>query len=213
MAYKDEEILKARRAMEQAAKREEEKKHDKEVLDAELEESIFDGMIHIYGEEVPFARRHHEEYGVSMFMPTESFELDELMKKALYPMESRPKYVYGHKSVNITTSLNLTEHKIPTEQIEAFMDYAEKLLRVSGPKVTHLKKRMIKKETYKIGVIEFVSSAIDTKVYNTTFYVVVGENLLIGTIYFPLQYKDRQMKIVKEMVESFEIDKKEKKSE
>lgn len=208
MSYKDEDILKAKRAMEQASRQEEERKHDEENLKAELKESIFDGKIHIYGEVVEFSRRKNEEYGISIYMPTSSYDLDDTLKSVLYPMESRPKYVYGNATVNLVITLNLTSHKIPEDKIEAFLAYTEKMLRAIGPKVTHLKKQVIDKDTYKMGVVEFVSSAIDTRVYNTTFYVVVNEQLLIGNINFPMKYKDRQMQIVKEMLESFQIEEK-----
>lgn len=206
MSLNDEQILKARHAIEEAEKQEKEKRESKENLENELKESIMDGKVHINGQEVEFSRRLNEEYGVSMMMPTTSFDLDEQLKMAIYPSDNRPKYVYGNDSVNLVISLNLTTSRIPEDKLEPFLDYAEKLVRATGPRVTHIKKKMVDKKGCKLGVMEFISSAIDTKVYNTTFYAVVKGQLLIGNINFPLKYKERQLKIVKEMLESFEIE-------
>ncbi len=206
MSFSDEEILKARHAIKEAEKQEKENRTSKENLEAELKESILGGKVHIYGEEVEFSRRRNEEYGVSMMMPTTSFDMDDKLKETIYPMESRPKYVYGNATVNLVVSLNLTTSRIPEDKIEPFLDYAEKLIKATGPKVTHIKKKMIHKEKCRIGVMEFISTAMDTKVYNTTFYAVVKEQLLIGNINFPIAYRERQLKIVKEMLESFEIE-------
>lgn len=203
MKFKDEEILKARRAIEKEAER----KHSEDNINKELEESIFDGVIHIYEEEVQFERRRNEEYGISMMMPAASFEVDEELKKLLYPMDKRPKYVYGNESVNITVSFNYTEHKISEEQLDMFLSYSEKLLRSAGPKVMHVKKQMCQRDGYKMAVMEFASAAVDTKVYNIVFYVSIKGKLLMGTIYFPLELKKRQIKIAKEMLDSFAIEK------
>lgn len=198
----DEEILKARRSIQQ----QEEKNHSQENVEKELEESIFLGKIHIYGEEVEFARRTLEEYGVSILMPVTSYELEEEFKKAIYPMDTRPKYVFGNKSVNITVSFQHTVHKILKEQLEDFMTYSKKLLLSIGPKVMFLQSDMLEKEDDKIGVLEFVSSAMDTNVYNIQFYIPLDDGLLIGAINFPVKYKDRQMKIAQEMLQSVEIE-------
>lgn len=198
----DEEILKARRSIKQA----EEKNHSQENIEKELEESIFSGKVHIYGQEVEFARRTLEEYGVSIIMPVTSYDLDKELKKAIYPMDTRPKYVFGNKSVDITVSFQHTVHKISKEQLEEFLAYSEKLLLSVGPKVMFLQKHTLEKEEDKIGVMEFVSSAMDTNVYNIQFYIPVEDGLLIGAINFPVKYKDRQMKIAQEMLQSVEIE-------
>lgn len=205
MGNLDEEILKARRNI----KEEEEKNHSQENIEKELEESIFSGKIHIYGEEVEFSRKTIEEYGVSILMPVTSYELDDEIKKVIYPMDTRPQYVFGNRSVNITVSFQHTVHKILKEQLEDFMTYSRKLLLSVGPKVMFLKTNMLEKENDKIGVMEFVSSAMDTNVYNIQFYIPEDDGLLIGAINFPVKYKDRQMKIAQEMLQSVEIEREE----
>lgn len=205
MGNLDEEILKARRNI----KEEEEKNHSQENIEKELEESIFSGKIHIYGEEVEFSRKTIEEYGVSILMPVTSYELDDEIKKVIYPMDTRPQYVFGNRSVNITVSFQHTVHKILKEQLEDFMTHSRKLLLSVGPKVMFLKTNMLEKENDKIGVMEFVSSAMDTNVYNIQFYIPEDDGLLIGAINFPVKYKDRQIKIAQEMLQSVEIEREE----
>jgi len=206
MSLSDEKILKAKHIINEAEKQEKEKQESKENLENELKESIMDGKVHIYGQEVEFSRRKNEEYGVSIMMPTTSFDLDEQLKMEIYPSGNRPKYVYGNATVNLVISLNLTNNRIPVDKLEPFLDYGEKLLKVTMPKVTNIERKMIDKEDYQIGVMEFISTAIDTEVYNTTFYVIVKGQILMGNINFPLKYKERQLTIAKEMLESFEIE-------
>lgn len=65
MKYMDEEILKVKRAIIEEEKRKESKKNQEK----EAEESIYDDVIHIIGEEVHFERRIIPELKVSIYMP------------------------------------------------------------------------------------------------------------------------------------------------
>ena len=63
MEYKDEEILKAKKAIAEEEMRRESRKN----LEKEAEESIYDEVVHIVGEEVHFARRVIPELKISIY--------------------------------------------------------------------------------------------------------------------------------------------------
>lgn len=202
MEYMDEELLKAKRQLQEQEK----KSMSEETLERELKESIFDGKIHIFEREVVFARRIISELGISIYMPEEFFKLDDETRKIIYPMDRAPSYVYCSDKINFQIAFNYTENNVPNDGIARFMIIAKKLIENMGPKVRILGTAVIEKDGKNIGIMEFLSKAIDMTMYNVMFYFSLEERLMIGTINFPSEYKKRLVKVAKEIIDSLKIE-------
>ena len=74
-----------------------------------------------------------------------------------------------------------------------------------GPKVTNVEKKAEEKEDFNIGILQFVSRAVDMMVYNIQYYVSMNGKLLMGTVTFPSKYKKRMIPLAKEIIGSIEI--------
>ena len=55
-----------------------------------------------------------------------------------------------------------------------------------------------------VGILSFVSNAIDMTVFNNQFYISINDKLLIGNVNFPSKYKKRFMNMAKEIIMSVE---------
>lgn len=205
MGYQDEEILKAKKALEEEKKR----VQSKENMEKEKEESIYDEVVHIIGKEVKFERRVIPELKVSIYMPESFFQFAEEIKKLIYPGANPPSHVFGGEDLNFQMSLSQTEHAVPDTGMKEFVKISAQLLEAIGPKVTIVEKRVEEKEDMHIGVLDFVSKAVDMPVYNMQFYISVDGKLLMGNVNFPSKYKKRLIPLAKEIITSLEMIKEE----
>ncbi len=206
MAYRDEEILKAKKEIEQAEKRIEANKNQ----EAEAQESIYDEKVHIIGIETHFERRQIPELKVSIYMPENFFQLADDIKKMIYPAGNAPSHVFAGEDINFQMALSQTVHKVPDSGMKEFVDTSAQILQAIGPKVTIVEKIVEEKiddngESFHIGMIAFVSRAVDMMVYNIQYFVSIDGQLLLGTINFPSKFKKRMIPIAKEMIRSIEI--------
>lgn len=200
MGYADEEILKEKRRL----KNEAIKNQSDETIEKEIEESIFDGTIHIYGEGVRFSKRVIEELGICIWMPDEFSVLDKEIAEKIYPFGNRPSHVFASPNINFNIAFNQTNNKVANDEMKEFLKVSRKLIENMGPKARIIKTEVKEKEDINIGIMEFITNAIDTAVYNIIFNVGMDDRLLIGTINFPVKYKKRQVSLAREIIGSFE---------
>lgn len=206
MNYQDEEIIKKRKAI-QAAKQKEEKE---ETIEKEKQESIFEGPIHLFGKVVAFQRREIEEYGLSIMMPDEFEEMDEELKEVLYPYGKAPKYAFASGDISFQITLNLTENLVPDDGIPKFMVMAQKVMERIGPQARILSNVVVKKGERNMGLMEIATNGVDMAVYNTQFYLSLGENkLFIGAVTCPAKNHNRMVPLIKEIIDSVVIKEKE----
>lgn len=206
MEYKDEEILKAKKTIAEEKKQKESKKN----LEKEAEESIYDEVVHIVGEEVHFTRRIIPELKVSIYMPECFFRFSDDVAKLLYPMGNTPSHIFGGQNINLQMLLSQTTHQVPDSGMKEFVDVAAKLVDVMGPKVTIVEKRVEEKqnergEAFHIGILSFVSRAVDTTAYNMQYYISMEGKILMGSVTFPSKYKKRLIPLANEVIGSIEI--------
>ncbi len=201
MGYQDEEIIKAKKAIEEEKKRLE----TQENIEKESEHSIYDGPIKIIGKEVLFQRREIQELCISIYMPESFFLLTGDIAKLIYPGGNSPSHVFGGKDINFHMTFNQTEHMVPNDRMKDFVKISAQMLEAMGPKVTIIEKKVEVREDINIGILEFVSKAVDMMVYNIQFYVSIEGKLLMGCLNFPSKYKKRMIPLAKEVISSFEI--------
>ena len=201
MAHMDEEILKAKKARQI----EEKKERDQLELDKEKAESIYDGMIHIYGRETAISRRIIEDLGISLFMPDEFELMDEEIKKLVFPLSHPPKYVFASGDTQFQITLNPTENVVPNDGIPKFVEISKALMEKMGPHARILATATIKKASKNIGIMEMVTQAVDMNVYNVMFYISINQKVLIGSIVCPAKLHERMVPIAKEILDSIEV--------
>lgn len=206
MKYKDEEILKAKKTIAEEAKRRESKKN----IEKEIQESIYDDKVHIIGEEVHFERRMISELKVSIYMPEGFFRFADDVAKLLYPMGNTPSHIFGEQDINFQMLLSQTTHQVPDSGMKSFVEMASKLIDVMGPKVTIVEKRVEEKknekgEVFHIGILSFVTRAIETTAYNVQYYISIDGKILMGSITFPSKYKKRMIPLANEVISSIEL--------
>lgn len=202
MSFRDEEILEQRQAL--LARQAKEKEQEK--MEQEKEESIFDGIIHLYGKEVVFTRREFEEYGISLLMPETFEELDQEIKDAIYPYGRAPKYAFAAEGIPFQITLNRTEHIVPNDGIPKFMGMAKSVMERIGPQAKVFSNDVVRREERNIGVMEIATRGVDGPVFNMQFYISLQEQrIFIGAITCQGKRHDRMVPLMKQIIDSVVI--------
>ena len=125
MGFQDEEILKKKKELEQQKKLRE----SQDRLEKEAEESIYDEIVHIIGEEVHFQRREISDLKISIYMPETFFLFTDDVKHLVYPGANAPTHVFGGENINFQMSFHQTEHIVPDDGMKKFMDITADLIK------------------------------------------------------------------------------------
>lgn len=201
MSYADEDILKTKL---QLQKKEEEARKEDSVK-KETEELITDGIVHIYGEEVEFERKTLEDLKISLILPKDYDLVDEEMKAVLYPMGNVPTHVFACGTVQGSVALNKTDNPVDNAHIKDFLPKVKKLMEQVGPQTLMLSSKTIEIDEHNIGILQFVSHAIDMNVYNMMAFLSIDSKLLIMSISFPNKMSDRYISIGSQVIDSLEF--------
>lgn len=202
MSKRDEEIVARKRAIQ--IERAEQK--EKETIEAEKAESIFDGRIHIDEKEVNFVRREIGEYGFSLLLPETFTEMAQEDKDAIYPYGKAPYHVYAGEDAPFQVSVNKTEHIVPNSGIPKFMGIAKNVMEKIGPQARILSNYHISRGERNIGLMEIATMGLDGAVYNMQFYLSMSDQkIVIGAITCQAKRHDRMLPIMKEIVDSIII--------
>ncbi len=206
MQYKDEEIMKIKKQMEEEEKR----KKSTKKLEQEMNESIYDEKVHIMGEEVTFERRLIPELGISIYMPEDFFRFSDDITKQICPMGNTPSHLFGQLNIGFQLLFNSTTHQVKDKEIKSFVEVTAKYMDIMGPKVRIIEKGVEQKalqddKMFHIGYVSFVSRALDGNAYNMQFYLSIKEKVLIGSVVFLSKYKKRLIPLAKEIINSIEL--------
>ena len=118
---------------------------------------------------------------VEILLPKEFGIMSEEMMKVKYPSDRRPTLVYTDEPGTINVAFNHSASQVTQEQIETFKDsfvgmfknlYPSAEWKSSGVKVINGRK---------VGYLELITPAVDTKIYNLLFFTDLDSRLLICT--------------------------------
>lgn len=201
MGYADEDILNTKMELQ----KKEEEAHKEDSVKKETEEQIKDGLVHIYGEEVEFERKTLEELKISLILPKDYNLVDEATKAVLYPMGNAPTHVFACGTVQGSVALNQTENPVDNAHIKEFLPKMKKLMEQVGPQTHMISMKTIEMDEHNIGILQFISHAIDMNVYNMMVFLSIENKLLMLSISFPNKMSDRFTAIGNQIIDSLEF--------
>lgn len=200
--FVDEEIIKRKKLLRQMAENAE-----REQVQTENEMSVLDGTVSIYGEEFIFERRKIDETPFSIIIPVVIEKLDEETMNRMFPMgNDRLNAAYSSVRDLFNLTVNKTEVKVPQEHIVGFTDASAQMLDRMAPQVKILKKYTYEIEEIQIGIMEYLTMAMDGKAYNFQCIFPFDDGVLLISFSFHVKVKERMYNIIKQMLSTIHFE-------
>ena len=127
---------------------------------------------------------------------------EELMELK-YPSQRRPTLVYSNKSGGINVGFNLTLQKADQNIIEQYLGVFESSFKNAYPSAEWISAGIKIINGRKIGCLEMITPAMDTKIYNLIFFSDLNEKLLLCTFNCTEKDKNQWEKAAHEIMNSF----------
>lgn len=201
MEYSDELIIKAR----QERERLEEARHSDEVVNNEINQSIYDEEMRVFGIPVRFKDFDIIEDKMTLRMPEDFIARTEDEIKSVYFLGSVPQYVYSNGYLNFMVAINWTNNLIADANIFDFTKFAKRAIERIGPKARILNEEKLQREDGKLSMLQFIAQTIDSVNYNVMFFASLEGRLVIGSITFDQKFTKRLLPVAVEMAKSFHL--------
>lgn len=118
---------------------------------------------------------------VEILIPKNFEIMSEEMMKAKYPSERRPTLVYTDGTGGINVAFNHTVNKATQQQIDAFKENFVTAFKNMYPSAEWKGSGIKEINGRKVGYLELLTPAIDTKIYNLMFFTDLEGRLLLCT--------------------------------
>ncbi len=142
---------------------------------------------------------------IELKIPKDFTLMPEDVIKIKYPENNRPTTVFTNAKTTTNIALNLTEHPANQSLIlkykESFLSTFSKSIPTAEWKSNGVKEINVKK----VGYLEFISPATDTKIYNLLFFTDVDNKLLICNFNCIIQDTNEWVSVANEIFNSLKI--------
>lgn len=118
---------------------------------------------------------------VELKVPKDFEIMSDEMMKLKYPSERRPTLVFTNKSGGINVALNLTKNKANQDLMVQYKENFVKTFKSMYPSAEWIESGIKEVNGKKVGFLELITPAIDTKIYNLMFFTDVEGQLLLCT--------------------------------
>lgn len=116
-----------------------------------------------------------------MLIPKSFSIMSEEMAKTKYPSERRPTIIYTNENGSINIALNHTQNQAKNSEISAYMNTLKKSFENMYPSAQWYNSSVEKINGKDVGVLELLTPATDTEVYNLIWFTDLDGRLLLST--------------------------------
>ncbi|MCS1394013.1 hypothetical protein NXZ77_20790 [Lysinibacillus boronitolerans] len=179
MNFMDEEVIEMTKHARQKKRLE---NIENQLLHTDIVQAIKEGQLTIEDEIIEFAESSFYEDQIRMFIPTAFEEMEPELMDIKYPSSRRPDYIYTSESTSINITMKMMEQQIQEEELEDFTHTMMNILRKLQPDADMLDIGIKEVDGRQIGYFDFITKALDSKIYNLMFLFMVGDNVATGSV-------------------------------
>ncbi|HBT72962.1 MAG TPA: hypothetical protein DEB37_12150 [Lysinibacillus sp.] len=179
MNFMDEEVIEMTK---QARQKKRLENIEKQLLHTDLVQAIKDGQLIIEDETIEFTKMDFYDGQIQMRIPAAFEVMESDLMDIKYPSSRRPDYIYTSESTSINVTLKIMEQQIKAEELEDFTQTMMEILQKMQPTTKMLDIGFNEVNDVQIGYFDFITPALDNKIYNLMFLFIVGENVTMGSI-------------------------------
>ena len=199
--YSDELIIKARRKMEEAQK----KSHSTEVVEQELQQSVYNDVVTVFEVPVAFEDRDIIEGRATIRMPSDFIARTDEEIASVYTLGTKPQYVYSNGYLSFMIAFNWTTNLISNDNIHDFTQFASRAIERTGPQCRILNTEKLNRPDCNLSILQFLAQTLDSVNMNVMFFASIEGRLLIGSITFNQKDAGRLRSLAVEMAKSFHL--------
>ncbi|MFJ7662792.1 hypothetical protein ACIQXW_10360 [Lysinibacillus sp. NPDC097162] len=179
MNFMDEEIIEMTKHARQKKRTE---NIENQLLQTDVVKGIKAGQLTIDDEIIEFAELRFYDNQIRMSIPTAFEEMETDLKDIKYPSSRRPDYIYTSVSTSINVTMKIMEQQLQEEELEDFTETMMTILQKLQPDAEMLDSGMKEVNGLQIGYFDFISKALDNKIYNLMFLFIAGDNVATGSV-------------------------------
>ncbi len=155
---------------------------EKQLVHTDVVQAIKDGQLMIEDETIEFTKMDFYDGQIQMRIPAAFEVMESDLMDIKYPSSRRPDYIYTSESTSINVTLKIMEQQIKAEELEDFTQTMMEILQKMQPTTKMLDIGFNEVNDVQIGYFDFITPALDNKIYNLMFLFIVGENVTMGSI-------------------------------
>ncbi|QIC46508.1 hypothetical protein ACE1MS_14530 [Lysinibacillus sp. fkY74-1] len=179
MNFMDEEVIEMTK---QARQKKRLENLEKQLVHTDVVQAIKDGQLMIEDETIEFTKMDFYDGQIQMRIPAAFEVMESDLMDIKYPSSRRPDYIYTSESTSINVTLKIMEQQIKAEELEDFTQTMMEILQKMQPTTKMLDIGFNEVNDVQIGYFDFITPALDNKIYNLMFLFIVGENVTMGSI-------------------------------
>ncbi len=127
------------------------------------------------------------------------------MLEAKYPSGNRPTLVYTNEDGSINFAFNHTQNRITKEQLPEALPVFIKQFNTLYPQINWIKKELTTVNGNSFVVLEFITPAVDSKIYNLMYVTSLDDKMLMCSFNCLESQKTEWEQKAKESLNSVEI--------
>lgn len=157
------------------------------------------------GENIQFSTISIMSDKISVLIPTTFNIMSEDMAKIKYPSENRPSIIYTNDSCSVNVAFSYTQNKASSENIQAITDAMKESFENLYPSAQWYTSEVKTINDKDICVLELITPAVDTEIYNLMWLTDLDGKLLIATFNCTKEQMDEWEPVGKVILSSFEL--------
>ena len=174
----------------------------------DIVKAIKDGQLMVDDETIDFKEISLYENQIRMCIPTTFEVMEPELMDIKYPSSRRPEYIYTSESTSINVTMKIMEQQIQPEELEDFTRTMMNMLQKLQPSADMLDIDITEINDVQIGYFDFITPALDDRIYNLMFLFMVDEKVTMGSINCLKKEMNIWKPIAYGMMESLSIDNK-----
>lgn len=172
----------------------------------DIVKAIKDGQLMVDDETIDFKEISLYENQIRMCIPTTFEVMEPELMDIKYPSSRRPEYIYTSESTSINVTMKIMEQQIQPEELEDFTRTMMNMLQKLQPSADMLDIDITEINDVQIGYFDFITPALDDRIYNLMFLFMVDEKVTMGSINCLKKEMNIWKPIAYGMMESLSID-------
>ncbi|HLO38214.1 MAG TPA: hypothetical protein VK173_06990, partial [Lacibacter sp.] len=119
---------------------------------------------------------------VEILIPKTFTLMDDATKKIKYPSQRAPSIVYTNEEANVNVAFSETSSRASQEALPEYLTVFISSFKTAHPNAQWEGNGIVEINSRKVGYLELITEAVDTKIYNLLFFTDVNGKLLICTV-------------------------------